>query len=264
MPVRFFKNTNNILTDVTTATGLTKMNGMWRSLLAVDVDKDGDIDFVAGNLGLNCKYQVSEFEPMKLFAKDIDGNGSIDPVLFYYLKNKQGVKELFPSINRDAMAEQVPSIKKMFIRHADYANARMEDIFKNKEGLLEFTCDETASCWLENVGNGKFIKHLLPMEAQFAPVNAIVSTDINGDGIPDLIIGGNEYQTEIMTGRYDASYGLVLMGDKQKTFTAQSPAKNGLIINGDVKCMKLITNAKNEKLLVVAINNESLKVFKIK
>ena len=263
MPVRFFKNNNNILTDVTTASGLTKMNGMWRSLVAADIDNDGDIDFVVGNLGLNCKYRVNESQPMKLFAKDIDGNGSIDPVMFYYLKNRSGVKELFPSINRDALAEQVPSIKKMFIKHADFAGATLDDIYKNKDDLLQFTCDETASCWLENIGNGKFIKHLLPMQAQFAPVNSIVSTDINGDGINDLIIAGNEYQTEVATGRYDASYGLVLMGDRHKGFTPVSPAVSGLLLNGDVKSMKLILNAKNEKLLIAAINNERVKVFKI-
>ena len=102
------------------------------------------------------------------------------------------------------------------------------------------------------------------MQAQFAPVNSIVSTDINGDGIKDLIIAGNEYQAEIMTGRYDASYGLVLMGDKNKEFTAISPASSGFIVNGDVKSMKLISNSKKEKLLITAINNEPIKVFKVK
>ena len=264
MPVQFFKNNNKTLTDVTTQTGLTKMNGMWRSLVATDIDNDGDIDFVAGNLGLNCRYHVTDAEPMKLYAKDIDGNGSIDPVMFYYLKDTKGKKQLYPSINRDVLAEQVPGIKKQFLKHADYATATLDDIYTNKDGLLEFTCNETASCWLENKGNGKFVKHVLPMQAQFAPVNAIVSTDINGDGIKDLIIAGNEYQAEIMTGRYDASYGLVLMGDKNKEFTAISPASSGFIINGDVKSMKLIVNSKKEKLLITAINNEHVKVFKVK
>ena len=263
MPLQFYKNTNATLNDVTKATGLTQMNGMWHSLLAKDLDGDGDIDFIAGNLGLNCKYHVSLTEPMKLYANDIDGNGSIDPVLFYYLKNKEGVKELYPGINRDILAEQVPSIKKIFLKHADFANAKFNDIFKNKKDLLEYTCDETASCWFENTGKGKFIKHVLPMQAQFAPVNAIVCTDINGDGINDLIIAGNEYQTEVNTGRYDASYGLILMGDTHKKFVPILPSVSGFIVNGDVKSMKIITNFKNEKLLITAVNNEYIKVFKI-
>jgi enediyne biosynthesis protein E4 len=264
MPVRFFKNNSKQLTEITGITGLTNMNGMWRSLVAADMDNDGDMDFVAGNLGLNCKYHVTEKEPMKLYAKDIDGNGSIDPVLFYYIKNKSGERELFPAIGRAALADQVPSVKKMFLKHEDFVNARMTDIFKNKEGLLDFTCAETAHCWIENTGNGKFVKHLLPQEAQFAPVNAIVCADVDGDGVKDIIVAGNEYQTEVMTGRYDASYGLFLKGATNKTFTPLSPVASGFMVNGDVKDMELVTNAKKETLLVVAVNNDFVKVFRVK
>ena len=92
--------------------GLTQMNGMWRSLIATDIDNDGDIDMVAGNLGLNCDYQVSPTEPMQLFATDMDGNGSIDPVFFYYIKGMDGKKHSFPAISRSQFSEQVPAIKK--------------------------------------------------------------------------------------------------------------------------------------------------------
>lgn len=262
MPVRFFKNNGAALTETTASTGLGQMNGMWRSLAAVDIDKDGDVDFVAGNLGLNCKYHVVAGEPMKLLAKDIDGNGSIDPVMFYYLKNEDGKKELYPAINRDQFADQVPAIKKMFLKHKDYTKADEDNVFKNKEGLMEFTCDETASCWLENKGNGKFVKHLLPAEAQFAPINAIICDDLDGDGVNDLLLAGNEYQTEVMTGRYDASYGCFLKGTGKGAFVYSSPATNGFRVDGDVRDMKII-KAGNNKLVLVAVNNNYLKVFRI-
>jgi enediyne biosynthesis protein E4 len=263
MPVRFFKNNFSALTEVTANTGLEQMNGMWRSLVAADIDKDGDMDFVAGNLGLNCKYHVSNTEPMKLYAKDIDANGSIDPVMFYYIKDEYGNRQLFPSIGRAMLAEQVPAIKKKFLHHQSFVQAGVNDIYPNKDGLKEFTCNETASCWIENTGNGKFIKHLLPMAAQVAPVNTLVCTDVNSDGFTDILLAGNEYQTDVMTGRYDASYGLVLTGSSSKTFTAIPPVSSGFIVNGDVKDMQLITNARNEKLVVVAVNNEYLRVFEI-
>ncbi|MEO5891380.1 MAG: VCBS repeat-containing protein [Ferruginibacter sp.] len=263
MPVRFFKNDSKKLTEITAGTGLSQMNGMWRSLIAADVDNDGDMDFVAGNLGLNCRYHIAPEEPMKLFAKDIDGNGSIDPVMFYYIKNKEGKKELYPSIGRDMLADQVPAVKKLFLKHADFVNAKLDDIYKNKDGLQELTCDETASCWIENIGDGKFIKHIFPQAAQFAPVNAVICTDVDGDGINDLLLAGNEYQTEVMTGRYDASYGLYLKGNKSKQFTAVSPVASGFILNGDVKSMKLITNARKERLIVIGVNNEYVRLIKI-
>src|SRR4029079_18792696 len=108
----FFKNNHASLEEVTNATGLSQTNGMWRSLVASDIDNDGDVDLVAGNLGLNCEYHVSATEPMQLFAKDLDGNGSIDPICFYYIKGKDGKKHLYPAINRSQFSDQVPAIKK--------------------------------------------------------------------------------------------------------------------------------------------------------
>ena len=212
MPIRFFKNNHGILREVTDSTGLTHTNGMWRSLVATDIDNDGDIDLVAGNLGLNCEYQATPAEPIQLFATDIDGNGTIDPIMFYYIKNKEGKKQSFPAIGRDQFAEQVPAIKKKFLLYKDYADATFDDFFngKSKDNMLKLQCDETQSCWFENIGNGKFIQHPLPMEAQFAPVNAIICNDIDGDGYKDLILAGNDYQSDVMTGRYDASYGCFL------------------------------------------------------
>jgi len=265
MPVRFFKNDHGRLTEVTVSTGLTGMSGMWRSLAAADVDNDGDEDVIAGNLGLNCTYQATTEQPMQMFAKDLDGNGSVDPVFFYYIKSNDGKKHLYPAVSRAMFSEQVPAIKKQFLYAKDYSKASFDDIFSGnkKEGLLHLSCDETRSCWFENLGNGKFKRHALPAEAQFAPINSIICNDIDGDGYPDLIIAGNEYQEEVMTGRYDASYGLFLKGDESKTFQFVPPAKSGFIVDGDVKDMALIPLKNKEKLLLVAVNNDSLRVFKI-
>jgi hypothetical protein len=265
MPVRFFKNERGKLNEVTSNTGLSEMNGMWRSIAIADLDNDGDMDVIAGNLGLNCNYDVTKDQPMQLFAKDLDGNGSIDPVFFYYIKDKDGKKRSYPAMSRAQFSDQVPSVKKQFLYANDYAHASFDEIFiaNRKEGLLHLSCDETRSCYFENLGSGKFKKHILPAEAQFAPINSIVCNDVDGDGYLDLIMAGNEYQEEVMTGRYDASYGVFLRGSKSKTFQFVPSTGSGFIVDGDVKDMELISLSNHEKVLVVAVNNDSLRVFKI-
>jgi hypothetical protein len=264
MTIRFFENRNNILEEVTNTTGLRNMHGLWRSLHAVDIDKDGDTDLVAGNLGLNNKYRMEDGESIRLYAKDLDNNGSIDPILSYYIKNKNGERELYPSMGRDRFAEQVPSIRKKYPYHNDYSSKKINDIYtkEDREDMLEFVCEETRSGWIENKGDGKFVFHPLPVEAQFAPVNAITSVDVDGDNHLDIVLAGNEYQAEISTGRYDASYGLVLKGNGQGMFTPLRPIQSGLIVDGDVKDVKVITTGTNQRLVLFAINDEKLKVFK--
>jgi enediyne biosynthesis protein E4 len=265
MPLRFFKNNHGHLEEATASTGLTHNNGMWRSLIAVDMDNDGDIDLVAGNLGLNCEYQVGPATPMHLYATDLDGNGSIDPVFFYYIKGMDGNRHSFPGISRSQFSEQVPFIKKKFLRYKDYAKAGYDDIFKGKDkkDILELFCEETRTCYFENTGNGQFIKHPLPVEAQFAPVNAIICDDLDNDGFKDLLLAGNEYQTDVVTGRYDASYGCFLRGSADKSFTSVPPVKSGFILNGDVKDMSLIRLSNGVKLILAAVNNDSLRVFRV-
>jgi hypothetical protein len=265
MPVRFFKNNQDSFVETTTTNGLTQMNGMWRSLVASDMDNDGDIDLVAGNLGLNCDYRVSQAEPMNLYAADLDGNGSIDPVFFYYIKGRDGSKHSFPAIGRSRFSDQVPSIKKQFLLHEDYSHATYNEIFKGKatKNMVVLNCDETRSCYFENAGNGQFIKHPLPVEAQFAPVNAIICDDLDNDGIKDILLAGNEYQSEVMTGRYDASYGCFLKGSGNNTFRSIPSVESGFILNGDVKDMSLIRLSNGKKIILAAVNNDSLRVFSV-
>ena len=112
-------------------------------------------------------------------------------------------------------------------------------------------------------GMENFIKHALPVEAQFAPVNAIICDDLDKDGFKDLLLAGNDYQTDVMTGRYDASYGCFLRGSVKKTFTSVPPVKSGFILKGDIKNMALLTLANGSKIVLAAANNDSLRAFRI-
>jgi hypothetical protein len=265
MNIRFFQNKKGSLTDVTPATGLKNLHGLWRSLCAADVDEDGDVDLIAGNLGLNNKFKMQSGEAIKLYAKDLDNNGSIDPIFSYYIKNQKGERQLYPAIGRDRFAEQVPSIRKKYPYHADYSSKTISDIYSKEdhEDMLEFVCEETRSGWLENKGSGEFIFHPLPLASQFAPVNAIACLDVDGDKKKDIIVAGNEYQTEVSIGRYDASYGLLLRGNGKGDFIALPPAKTNLIVDGDVKDVKVVNLGNKEAILLFAINDDRLRAFRI-
>lgn len=112
MPVRFFENKNRKLTEVTAATGIGENYGMWRCLQEVDIDKDGDMDYTAGNMGINNKYHLTAERPAMLYAKDLDKKAVIDLVPAYYIKNLTGSYKLFPGIDRTQLADEVPSVKR--------------------------------------------------------------------------------------------------------------------------------------------------------
>jgi enediyne biosynthesis protein E4 len=266
MPVRFFSNEDGKFREITDQTGSEKMNGQWRSLQAADLDNDGDIDFIAGNLGLNHKFHITAGTPMKLYAGDFDANSSADLIPAYYIKNNKGEYKLFPALDRTQLADQLPSIKKNFLLNIDYAKTTMPELLNNihAKDMIEKDCEITATVWIENKGNGKFVTHQLPVRAQLAPVNSIVADDMDDDGKIDILLAGNEYQSEVTTGNYDASYGLFLKGDGKGVFIPVAPLQSGFILNGDIKCLKQIQNKRNEKFILAAANDDQLKCFKIK
>lgn len=264
MPVRIFKNNGTTLTEITDQSGLKNLPGFWRSLAVTDIDNDGDMDIIAGNIGLNNPFHINEQQPAQLIAKDFDGNGVMDDIFCYYIKDNDGKYQLSSGISRDEWARQMPSIKKRFEQNSSYAKATMDEIFTKEmmDGAMVLNCKEARSGYFENNGKGVFTFHPFPLPAQEAPVNAIVCTDVNGDGFTDIILAGNEYQARIMPGRYDASYGLLLTGNGKGQFRVVPPVSSGLIIDGDVKDLKMITVGK-QKILLSAVNDSKLKAFAI-
>ena len=261
MGVRFFKQAGGRWVEKTDATGLGRMLGLWRCIQPVDLDKDGDLDLVVGNVGWNNKYGVDSSRPMLLYAKDMDNNGLEELIPAYYIKDNDGQYQLFPALDRNQLAQEIPAVKKKYLLHKEYSTvtmARLKDDFGG-EGWTELRCETSSSIWLENMGNGKFKAHSLPVQAQFAPINSIVATDVDGDGTLDLLLAGNEYQTESNTGRYDASYGLVLKGDGRGNFRLLDMTHSGLVLDGDIRAMKMI----GEKLLLAAPNDSKLKTFQL-
>lgn len=264
MPVRIFHNTGHGFLEITQQSGLKELPGFWRSLLITDINHDGHPDIVAGNLGLNNPFHIRVSQPAELVAKDFDNNGIIDPILCYYLKDKDGKYRLSTGISRDSWAHQMPGIKKRYDNNEEYARAPMDEVLTPEmmSGALVLQAREVRSGYFLNDGHGHFNFHPFPLIAQIAPVNAVASTDVDGDGIPDLILAGNEYQAAIITGRYDASYGLLLRGDGHGGFNPVPPAADGLILDGDVRDLKII-HAGGHRYLLTAINDQPMHAYRL-
>jgi hypothetical protein len=263
MPVTIFKNENGKLKNITIGSGLDQSNGWWNSIAAGDFDKDGDIDYVAGNRGLNSRIKAKENEPACVYAKDFDHNGTLDAIMCYYI---QGVS--YPIHGRDMLTDQVRELKKKFLRYRDYADATIYDIYPEEivDSALILRTYTFASSYIENLGNarlpdgqGKFKITPLPLETQFSTVNSILVNDFDGDGNPDLLLAGNDYSPEVETGRYDASIGNFLKGDGKGHFKNIPSAQSGFFVDTYARDMKMIATPKYP-LILIANNNDKMKV----
>lgn len=227
MPISFLnkKGSNYEITEIPNS------EGWWNCVKVFDLDKDGDLDIVAGNRGDNTFYKVSQEHPATIFAKDFDQNGSVDALPFYYFNDGKQ----HPRHTLDEVFAQYPSIRRKFPRYNQYSKAGLNDIFTEDElsGSLQLKTRTFKSSVFENLGNGKFKTVDLPNEAQFSETHGIIMTDVNQDGHYDILSSGNNYGVDVEMGRMDASIGSVLLGDGSLKFKHLPANESGFVIKGD-------------------------------
>jgi enediyne biosynthesis protein E4 len=259
MPVCIFENKHGKF-EKTTIEG-TK--GWWFSIDGADFDNDGDIDLVAGNLGLNSRYKASSDKTFDVYAGDFNNNGNSDIVLSYFQNGKQ-----FPLRSRKSFIDQNPWVAKKFPTYKSFAEATVSDIYTKKvlDESLHLQAETFASCYFENIGNGKFKIHRLPNEAQLSSINDFIIDDFDNDGHLDILAAGNLFDVETVTPRNDGGVGAFLKGDGKGGFEVVPSRLSGFFVPGEVRALSLIhlNNAGKDKAVLVGNNNERLQIFKFK
>jgi hypothetical protein len=259
MPITLFKNTGKQFTNATESAKLADKSGWWYSLHAADVDGDGDVDLIAGNLGLNAKYKGTDKEPFQVFYDDFDANGTNDIVLGYYNNGSA-----YPVRGRQCTSEQMPVVAQQFPTYQAFGTATLVDVYgQSLDKALNYKANWMATSYLENKGDGTFETHALPNAAQLSTVNGIVSTDINHDGNLDLVLAGNMHNAEVETKRHDASIGTVLLGNGKGGFHPVSYNQSGFAAMGDVKDLVLIKDEGLQPMILAAGNDKALQVYRI-
>jgi enediyne biosynthesis protein E4 len=247
-PLRIFYNDGNTLSE---RKHQELPSGLWSSIIAYDFDSDGDMDLVAGNLGLNSKLKANDDEPLKLYVNDFDSNGTIEQIVTQRVNNKEYIVS-----TRDELTKQIPALKKKFLSYKKFAEAELKDFFDSKllENSIKYEVNSLVSIYLEN-NDGRFREKELPKAIQFSTLNTMIVTDFNNDKKPDLMAGGNFFGSNIQMGRYDASFGNLLMGYGNGSFKVIPGVKSGISFSGEIR--KIVpVNVSGQNWYLVIRNNE--------
>lgn len=238
--------------------GLDSLSGWYNAVRAVDIDNDGDEDYLLGNLGNNYKYQASTDEPFEVYYADFDDNGTRDIVLGYY-----NFGELFPVRGRQCSSQQVPEIKEQFANYHSFGSSSLSDIYEvnNRSDLESYKSYNFSSGILLNTESGFEFKQF-PNLAQISSINDFLIDDFDKDRRVDILVAGNLYQSEIETPRNDAGYGLLLKGDGKGDFQTVDANESGFFVTGEVRKLKHI-DVDGERFVLSGINSSGLVLHKI-
>ena len=260
MPVSIFKSDGKKLSPSHLNKQLANTKGWWNCIKAADLDNDGDMDFVVGNLGLNTKIKADSSHPAKLYLNDFDNNGTQECVMAYYKSDGK----LYPYYLRADMVAQMPVLKKQFLKYIDYAGKTLHEVF-TKSQLSNAAVSEAnyfQTSVIINNGKAGYSLSPLPGRAQFSPVYGVLIDDLDEDGIKDICLVGNMSAIKPELGCYDANVGTVFKGLSNHQYMYMPQTQTGITYKGDGRDIAFIKTRDKRRTVLMTINNQSLKIFK--